>query len=37
MTQATERHLFDWLIGQGKLEKLQQLVDHYIHIKDGGE
>lgn len=29
LTHATERRLFDWLIGQGKLEKLQQLVDHY--------
>lgn len=37
LTQATERHLFDWLIGQGKLEDIQQLVEHYIQIKDGGE
>lgn len=37
ITQAIERHLFDWLIGQGKLEALQQLVDHYIQIKDGGD
>jgi hypothetical protein len=37
MTQATERHLFDWLVGQGKLENIQQLVEHYIQIKNGGE
>jgi predicted phosphodiesterase len=37
LTQATERHLFDWLIGQGKLENIQHLVDHYMQIKDGGE
>lgn len=37
LTQATERHLFDWLIGQGKLDSIQQLVEHYIQIKDGGE
>ena len=36
LTQATERHLFDWLIGQGKLEDIQQLVEYYIQIKDGG-
>ena len=30
MTQATERHLFDWLIRQGNMDGIQRLVDHYI-------
>lgn len=37
MTQATERHLFDWLVSQGKLINIQQLVEHYIQMKDEGE
>lgn len=33
MTQATERHLFDWLVRQGKMDGIQRLLDHYIQAK----
>ena len=37
MTQATERHLFDWLIRQGKMSDIQRLVERYIEAKGDGE
>lgn len=37
MTQATERHLFDWLIRQGKLDDIQRSVERYIEAKSEGE
>jgi len=33
MTQAIERHLFDWLIRQGRISDIQNLVDQYIQAK----
>lgn len=36
MTQAVERRLFDWLIRQGKVDDLRQLIDEYIADKNQG-
>lgn len=37
MTQAIERRLFDWLIRQGKIETLRNMIDEFISNKKLGE
>lgn len=37
MTQTIERRLFDWLIRQGKIDTLRNMIDEFISNKKHGE
>jgi calcineurin-like phosphoesterase family protein len=37
MTQAIERQLFDWLVGQGRLSEIEREIDALLATKEGGQ
>jgi hypothetical protein len=37
MTQAVERQLFDWLVGEGRIGEVQRMTHELVSARRGGE